>query len=104
MGGWVRGEYSPRSDDGEGGCGGTCLLAEKLWNNAKSSIRKPCKVSIQSLCQETQACPIGRKGVRKDRESNRRERHRKRELAGRSAGHSPTHLGCAPQTVSARGH
>lgn len=25
--------------------GGACLLAEKLWNNAKFSIREPCKVT-----------------------------------------------------------
>lgn len=37
--------YRPRKDGG-GGCEeGACLLAEKQWNNAKFSIREPCKVT-----------------------------------------------------------
>lgn len=57
-------------------------------------------------------CPRGRGGGGgrrgggggKTERATDRERHRKRERAGKSAGHSPTHLGCAPQTVGARGH
>ena len=37
---WI---YRPRR--GGGGEGGACLLAEKLWNSAKFSIREPCKVT-----------------------------------------------------------
>ncbi len=50
-------------------------------------------------------CPRGweEEGGETERATDR-ESHRKREGVGRSAGHSPTHLGCAPQTVGARGH
>lgn len=48
--------------------------------------------------------PIGREGGGEIERATDRERRRRREGAGRSAGHSPTHLGCAPQTVGARGH
>lgn len=37
---WI---YRPRR--GGGGEGGACLLAEKLWNSAKFSIREPSKVT-----------------------------------------------------------
>lgn len=41
---WI---YRPRKGGGGGGGeGGVCLLAEKLWNNAKFSIREPCKVTL----------------------------------------------------------
>lgn len=51
-------------------------------------------------------CPIGRVkwrgGGRRGEQQIVRDRASKG--AGRSVGQSPTHLGCAPQTVSARGH
>lgn len=56
----------------EGGGGGACLLAEKLWNKAKFSIREPCKVTpVCSPCaKRPRLLGLSYRGVG-DRESNR---------------------------------
>lgn len=64
------------------GVGGVsaCLLAEKLWNNAKFSIREPCKVT--PVCSPCAKWPklFGlsyREGGEKTERATDRERHRK---------------------------
>lgn len=103
--------YRMRGGDGgvEGeGQGSACLLAKKLWNSAKLSIREPCKVTpVCSPCAKRarlfSVCPLGRMEGATDR---KRETQRGvlRWGSERSMGHSPTHLGYAPQTAGARGH
>lgn len=59
---------------------GACLLAEKLWNNAKFSIREPCKVTpVCNPCAKPRLCPTGTERRKRGKEGGGRQREQQIE-------------------------